>query len=50
VTSTRRIPKLKSSTSVIACASAGSMKLGQPQPESNFAPLKKSSAPHPAQW
>jgi hypothetical protein len=29
--------------------SAGIMKLGQPQPESNLAPLKNSSAPHPAQ-
>jgi len=31
-------------------ASAGSKKLGQPQPDSNFAEDVKSSAPQQTQW
>ena len=40
----------RSSCSSTALESAGSMKLGQPQPESNLAPLMNRSAPQPAQW
>ena len=42
-------PKAEILNLVIAFESAGSMKLGQPQPESNLAPLKNSSAPQPTQ-
>ena len=41
---------LASSCSAMALESAGIMKLGQPQPESNLAPLRNSNAPQPAQW
>ena len=47
--STRRMPKVRSSCSVTALESAGIMKLGQPQPESNLAPELNSRAPQPEQ-
>ena len=49
ITSVRIIPWLLSSRSSTASASAGSVKLGQPLPESNFASDRNSSAPQPAQ-
>ena len=42
------MPKLRSSTSSTFARSAGSVKLGQPVPESNFVPDENNSAPHPA--
>ena len=48
-TSSRTMPWLVSSRVSTASSSAGSTKLGQPEPESNFASERNSSAPHPAQ-
>ncbi len=48
-TSVRRIPHERSSRVSTASATFGSVKLGQPVPESNFVPASKSSAPQPAQ-
>ena len=42
----RRIPWLSSTSVSTASSSVGSKKLGQPEPESNFACERKSSAPH----
>ena len=47
--SVRRMPWLRSSTSVTASGWDGSVKLGQPQPLSNLAVESKSFVPHPAQ-
>src|SRR6185503_8028925 len=47
--SVRRMPQELSSRSSIASATFGSVKLGQPVPESNFMPESKSSLPQPAQ-
>jgi len=43
------MPWLASIRVSTAAASAGSTKLGQPEPESYFASERKSSAPQPAQ-
>src|SRR3954465_1436105 len=48
-TSVRTIPSEWSSTVSTASATAGSVKLGQPVPESNFASEENSSAPQAAQ-
>ena len=48
-TSVRFMPKLRSVRSSTASATAGSVKLGQPVPESNFASEANSGAPQPAQ-
>ena len=45
VTSVRTIPRLRSSCSSTASATAGSVKLGQPVPESNFVSELNSSRP-----
>src|SRR4051812_49280715 len=47
VTSVRTIPCERSSCSSTASAIAGSVKLGQPDPESNLVPELNRSAPHP---
>src|SRR5262245_35985076 len=44
------MPWLVSRCSSTDSATIGSVKLGQPVPESNFVPASNSSAPHPAQW
>ena len=48
-TSVRTIPWLVSVLVTTLSSDAGSKKLGQPEPESNFASERKSSAPQPAQ-
>src|SRR3989344_1133959 len=48
--SVRCIPSLLSSHSSICSRFTGSVKLGQPAPESNFVSDEKSSAPQTAQW
>ena len=49
ITSVRSMPHERSSRSSTASATAGSVKLGQPVPESNFVSDENSSAPQPAQ-
>ena len=49
VTSVRIIPWLESTCVSTLASDAGSTKLGQPEPESNFASERNSSVPHPAQ-
>jgi hypothetical protein len=49
VTSVRVIPRLLSWWSSTASASAGSVKLGQPEPESYFVSELNSSFPHAPQ-
>jgi hypothetical protein len=49
VTSVRVIPWLWSGWSSTASATAGSVKLGQPVPESNFVPELNSSLPQAPQ-
>ena len=49
MTSVRIIPWLVSVSVTTLSSAAGSTKLGQPVPESNFASERKSSAPQPAQ-
>jgi hypothetical protein len=49
VTSVRVMPWLVSVSVTTLSRPAGSTKLGQPEPESNFASERKSSAPQPAQ-
>ena len=48
-TSVRTIPRLRSSCSSTASATAGSVKLGQPLPESNFVSELNSSSPQAPQ-
>ena len=50
VTSTRFMPKVRSSCSSTASLLMGSKKLGQPEPDSNFVPAGNSAALQPAQW
>ena len=50
VTSVRCIPCELSSISSTAAAVAGSVKLGQPVPESNFVSEENRSAPQAAHW
>src|SRR5690606_22022145 len=45
-TSTRRIPRLRSSRSITASPASGVKNAGQPQCDSNFASERNSSAPH----
>ena len=49
MTSVRTIPWLVSTCVSTLESDAGSTKLGQPEPESNFASDRKSSVPQPAQ-
>ena len=48
-TSVRRMNRLLSGRSSTASATAGSVKLGQPVPESNFVSAPNSTAPQAAQ-
>src|SRR5687767_1200927 len=47
-TSTRRIPKVRSSCVATLLSETGAQKLGHPLPESYFVSEEKSSVPHPA--
>ncbi len=48
-TSVRTMPWLRSTRFSTESSEDGSTKLGQPEPEWNFASDRNSSAPHPAQ-
>ncbi len=49
MTSVRLIPELRSVSVTTLSRPVGSTKLGQPEPESNFAPEWNSSSPQPPQ-